>query len=153
MIEVADILRTAAPGYLKAHASDLSRAELKALRDIEQCRTEAMGGHLEICDRCFEGRYSYHSCRNRHCPKCQGERTRRWLDKQRARLLPVPYYLLTFTLPAELRAIARSRPRLVYATLMTADAASLLKLTADPKYLGATPGLLAVLHTWTRAMV
>lgn len=153
MIEVADILRTAAPAYRKANASDLSRADLKVLRDIEQCRTEAMGGHLEICDRCFQGRYSYHSCRNRHCPKCQGERTRRWLDKQRARLLPVSYYLLTFTLPAELRPIARSRPRFVYATLMKAAAAALLKLAADSKYLGATPGILAVLHTWTRAML
>jgi hypothetical protein len=123
------------------------------MRDIEECRTEAKGGHLAVCERCFSSRYSYHSCRNRHCPKCQGERTRRWLEAQRARLLPVPYYLLTFTLPAELRPLAHSRPSLVYSILMKAAASSLLKLCADPKHLGATPGIIAVLHTWTRAML
>jgi hypothetical protein len=123
------------------------------MRDIETCRTEALGGHFAVCDRCLASRFSYHSCRNRHCPKCQGERTRRWLDAQRARLLPVPYYLLTFTLPAELRPLARSRPRLVYSILIKAAAAAVLKLTADPKYLGGTPGIIAVLHTWTRAML
>ena len=153
MVEVADIFRAAGPAYREANASALSRAEKKAMRDIEQCRTAALGGHLAVCEECLQSRYSYHSCRNRHCPKCQGERTRRWLDTQRARLLSVPYYLLTFTLPSELRGIARSRPRLVYAILMKAAAAALLKLTADEKFLGATPGMIAVLHTWTRAML
>jgi hypothetical protein len=151
--EVADILRVAGPAYRKANANRLSRAESRAMQGIEQCRTPALGGHFAVCDQCFLGRFSYHSCRNRHCPKCQGERTERWLEKQRARLLPVPYYLLTFTLPAELRPIARSRPRLVYSILMKAAASAVLKLTADPKFLGATPGMIAVLHTWTRAML
>lgn len=153
MAEVADIFRAAGPAYREANASGMSQAEKKAMRDIEECRTAALGGQLEICDRCLQSRYSYHSCRNRHCPKCQGERTRRWLEKQRERLLPVPYYLLTFTLPAELRPVARSHPALVYSILFRAAAAALLKLTADEKYLGATPGMTGVLHTWTRAML
>jgi hypothetical protein len=153
VVEVADIFRAAGPAYREAHAAGLSHAQRKAMRSIEECRTAALGGHLAVCDHCHESRYSYHSCRNRHCPKCQGERTERWLLAQRARLLPVPYYLLTFTLPAELRPIARAQPRLVYAILMRAASAALLKLAADPKYLGATPGMIAVLHTWTRAML
>ena len=123
------------------------------MRDIEECRTAALGGHFQVCDHCFESRFTYHSCRNRHCPKCQGERTQRWLDAQRERLLPVPYYLVTFTLPAELRPVAHAQPSVLYAILMRAAAAALFKLTADPKFLGATPGMTAVLHTWTRAML
>jgi hypothetical protein len=153
VVEVADIFLAAGPAYRQAHASSMSQSEIKAMLDIEECRTAALGGHLEVCDHCHESRYSYHSCRNRHCPKCQGERTRRWLEAQQERLLPVPYYLLTFTLPGELRPTARSHPRLVYDILMKCAAASLLKLTADPKYLGATPGMTGVLHTWTRAML
>jgi hypothetical protein len=153
VVEVADIFRAAGPAYREANAARLSQAEKKAMRDIEECRTAALGGQLEICDQCFESPYSYHSCRNRHCPKCQGERTRRWLETQRERLLPVPYYLVTFTLPAELRSVAHAQPSLVYAILMRAAAAALFKLAADPKYLGATPGITGVLHTWTRAML
>jgi hypothetical protein len=153
VIEVADILRAAGPAYRAANAPRLSQAQNKAMRDIEQCRTPALGGHVEVCDHCHQSRYSYHSCRNRHCPKCQGERTRRWLESQRARLLPVPYYLLTFTLPAELRSTAYAHPRLVYSILFNAAADSVLKLAADPKFLGATPGITGVLHTWTRAML
>jgi hypothetical protein len=153
VVEVADIFRAAGPAYREANASALSQAQRRAMRDIEECRTEALGGQLQVCERCSERRYSYHSCRNRHCPKCQGHRTRRWLQKQRERLLPVPYYLLTFTLPAELRPIARSRPGLLYSILFKAAAASVLKLTADEKFLGATPGITGVLHTWTRAML
>jgi hypothetical protein len=123
------------------------------MRDIEQCRTAALGGHLRACDRCPALQYSYHSCRNRHCPKCHTDQTRRWLRKQRARLLPCAYFLATFTLPAELRTLARSHQKIVYRLLMTTAAKALLKLTADPDHLGARPGLLAVLHTWTRAMV
>jgi hypothetical protein len=151
--ELADIFRATGAAYREANGPAMSQAERKAMRDIEQCRTEALGGQLEICDQGLQTRYSYHSCRNRHCPKCQGERTRRWLEKQRARLLPVPYYLLTFTLPAELRPVARSRPALCCSILFQAAAAALLKLTADEKFLGATPGITGVLHTWTRAML
>jgi hypothetical protein len=153
MLEVADIVRGAGTVYQRLRAATLLPAQRRALRDIEACRTAALGGHVQACDHCGTRQYSYHSCRNRHCPKCHGEQTQRWLDRQRARLLPCAYFLLTFTLPAELRALARTHQKLVYGILMTAAAAALLKLTADPRYLGARPGLLAVLHTWTRALL
>ena len=128
-------------------------SHLAAMRDIEACRTATLGGHLRACDQCAALRYSYHSCRNRHCPKCHTDQTQRWLKKQRARLLPCSYFLVTFTLPAELRALVRSHQKVLYRLLMTSAARALLKLTADPRYLGARPGLLAVLHTWTRSMI
>ena len=96
MVEVADILRAAAPAYLEAFTS----RQRRALRDIQACRTAALGGHLYQCDRCGRQQYAYHSCRNRHCSKCQGDNAQRWLDLQRARLLPCAYYFLTFALPA-----------------------------------------------------
>lgn len=153
MLELADIVRAAGEVYERLHATTLLPSHRRALRDIVACRTAALGGHVRACDQCSTRQYSYHSCRNRHCPKCHGEQTQRWLDRQRARLLPCAYFLLTFTLPAELRALARAHQRIVYGVLMTAAAAALLKLTADPRYLGARPGVLAVLHTWTRAML
>ena len=153
MLELAHIFRAAGPAYRQAYAARMLPSHLAAMRDIERCRTAAFGGHLCACDRCGARSYSYHSCRNRHCPKCHTDQTRRWLDQQRARLLPCPYFLVTFTLPAELRPLARSHQKLVYGRLMRAAAQALLKLTADPDYLGARPGLLAVLHTWTRAML
>jgi hypothetical protein len=125
----------------------------RALRDIVACRTATLGGHVQACDHCGTRQYSHHSCRNRHCPTCHGEQTQRWLERQRTRLLPCAYFLLTFTVPAELRALARAHQKIVYGVLMTAAAAALPTLTADPRYLGARPGLLAVLHTWTRALL
>jgi hypothetical protein len=153
VLELADIFREAGPAYRQAYATRMLPSHLAAMRDIEACRTATLGGHLRACDRCGARQYSYHSCRNRHCPKCHTDQTRRWLDRQRARLLPCPYFLVTFTLPAELRPLARSHQKLVYGRLLRAAAQALLKLTADPGYLGARPGLLAVLHTWTRAML
>jgi hypothetical protein len=122
---------------------------------IESCRTAALGGQVFRCDHCDHKLYAYHSCKNRHCPKCHGEQTRRWLDTQRARLLlRCPFYHLTFTLPDEMRPLARAHSKVVYRLLMQAAAAAILKLARDPRYLGAaTPGLLTVLHTWTRAML
>jgi hypothetical protein len=153
MLELADIVRAAGEVYQALHGATLLPSHRRALSDIAACRTAALGGHVQACDHCGTRQYSYHSCRNRHCPKCHGAQTQRWLDRQRARLLPCAYFLLTFTLPAELRALARAHQKLVYGVLMTAAAAALLKLTADPRYLGARPGLLAVLHTWTRALL
>jgi Putative transposase/Transposase zinc-binding domain len=153
MLELADIVRAVGEVYRQLHASRLLPSHRRALRDIEACRTPALGGHVQACDHCGARLYSYHSCRNRHCPKCHRDQTERWLDKQRARLLPCAYYLVTFTLPADLRALVQAHQKLVYGLLMTAAAAALLKLTADPRYLGARPGLLAVLHTWTRALL
>jgi len=152
VLELADIFRESGTAYRLAHASRMLPSHLRAMRDIEACRTAALGGHLRACDHCGERQYAYHSCRNRHCPKCHGDQTRRWLDHTRAHLLPCPYFLATFTLPAELRPLARSHQKIVYGALLRAAAEALLKLTADPDYLGARPGLLAVLHTWTRAM-
>lgn len=153
MVELAEIVREAGPAYRQRFAARMPPSHLKALRDIERCRTAALGGHLRQCDACQVLVYSYHSCRNRHCPKCHGEQTRRWLAQQRARLLPCAYYLLTFTLPAQLRDVARAQQHRVYGLLFTAAAESLRTLAADPRYLGARPGLLAVLHTWTRALL
>ncbi|MBI2468070.1 MAG: IS91 family transposase [Candidatus Rokubacteria bacterium] len=153
MLELADIVRAAGEVYQRLHGPTLLPSHRRALHDIAACRTATLGGHVRACDHCGTREYSYHSCRNRHCPKCHGDQTRRWLDRQRARLLPCAYFLLTFTLPAELRALARAHQKLVYGVLMTAAAAALLKLTADPRYLGARPGVLAVLHTWTRALL
>jgi hypothetical protein len=153
VLEVADILRAAGAVTGRLRGRVLAPAELKVARAIVRCRTAAMGGHLKECDACGRRRYSYHSCRNRHCPKCRNEDSSAWLEAQEKRLLTSGYYLVTFTLPQELRPLARAEPRKVYAILMTAAAQSLLKLTRDPRHLGATPGIVGVLHTWTRAML
>ena len=151
MLEVADILRATGP-ELCARLAVLP-SQKRALQAIQQCRTAALGGQVYGCTDCGKLQYSYHSCGNRHCPKCHGQRTERWLQQQRGRLLPCPYFLLTFTLPSELRALARSQQKLLYGLLLNTAAASVQKLCADPKWLGAQPALLGVLHTWTRAML
>ena len=153
MLEVADVFREAGPAYRDSFALRMPASHGKVMRAIEGCRTAVFGGHVLACDRCHAKQYAYHSCRNRHCPKCQGQQGQRWLETQQARLLPVPYYLLTFTLPSELRAVARSHQKIVYGILMTAAAEALAELASNPRYLGARPGMVAVLHTWTRAML
>lgn len=153
MLEVADIFRAAGAAFRDKFGARMLPSHLKVIRDILQCRTPALGGHLLECDSCGERRYSYHSCRNRHCPKCQGDRSSRWVEAQKTRILNCPYFLLTFTLPSELRPVARSHQREVYGNLMRAAAQSLQKLAADPRYLGARPGIIGILHTWTRAML
>lgn len=151
MLELADIVRQAGPAFRAAHA--LSPVQVRALRDIAECRTATRGGQLWCCDVCSAERYVYHSCRNRHCPKCQGEHAERWLEARRAQLPDTPYYLLTFTVPATLRALAKQEPRVVLDLLMRCAANALLALCADPRFLGARPGALAVLHTWSRALL
>lgn len=151
MLEVADIIREHGAAYQARRA--LLPSQQRALRDIQNCRTAHFGGHVAQCDHCGLLHYAYHSCRNRHCPKCHGQQADAWLEAQQAHLLPVPHYLLTFTLPAELRPLAFRHQKLVYGALMRCAAAALLKLTADPRWLGATPTILAVLHTWTRALL
>ncbi len=153
MLEVADIVRAAGEAYRRLHGPRMLPSHRRAMHDLAACRTAALGGHVRACDHCGARQYRSHSCRNRHCPKCHATQTRRWLDTQRSRLLPCASCLVTFTLPAELRPLARSNQKLVYRLLMTAAARALLTLTADPDSLGARPGLLAVLHTWTRAML
>ena len=150
MLEVAHVFRKAGPAYRERFAARMLPSHRKTMRDIEQCRTAALGGHLRQCDHCATAQYSYHSCRNRHCPKCHGDQSRLWLERQRSRLLPCSYFLLTFTLPEPLRELARAQQKIVYGSLLTAAAHSLLELIADPRWLGARPAVLAVLHTWTR---
>ena len=151
MLEVADIIRAAGPEVCARLA--VLPSQKRALQAILQCRTPALGGQVYVCAQCGQLDYSYHSCGNRHCPKCHGQHTERWLERQRARLLPCPHYLLTFTLPAQLRPLAYAHQKLLYGGLLQAAAASLHKLCADPQWLGAQPGSLGVLHTWTRAML
>lgn len=154
MLEVADIFRRWGAAYREKFAARLGARHRAAMAAIERCRTAALGGHLVVCEHCREPSYSYHSCKNRHCPKCHAARTRRWVDKARAKLLlPCPYFLLTFTLPAEIRPLARSEPRTIYRLLLQSSAAALRTLARDPRLLGAEIGALAVLHTWTRAML
>jgi hypothetical protein len=148
MLEVADIFRCHSAAYRATHR--LLPSQLRALQDIEACRTAYFGGHLKQCDHCDRQVYAYHSCRNRHCPKCHGDQTARWLQQQQPRLLPGPYFHFTFTLPAELRAVAFAHQKIVYGLLLRCAAAALQKLALDPQYLGGQLGALAVLHTWTR---
>jgi len=151
-LEVADIVRLHGDTYLRQHGSSLSSVQKRALRDISACRTPLLGGHVYQCDHCQEKIFSYHSCRNRSCPKCHQTQTQHWIQKQRARLPVCSYFLVTFTLPAELRPLPRAHPKKIYGLLMKAAADALQKLAADPQYRGARLGALAVLHTWTRAM-
>jgi hypothetical protein len=125
-------------------------SHLKAMEDIENCRTETMGGHVYLCDQCGEIRYSYHSCKNRHCPKCGNESTDLWLKTQVELLLPENYFLITFTLPAGLRDLARSNQKPIYDLLFTASAQALQKLAMDSKFLGGRIAMIGVLHTWGR---
>ncbi|HUE84580.1 MAG TPA: IS91 family transposase [Vicinamibacterales bacterium] len=153
MPTVADIIRRHGAAY-RAHVGDrLLPSQARVLRDLAGCRTAYFGGALTRCDHCDAQVHRYHSCGNRHCPTCHGPRTEQWLETQRAQLLPCPYYLVTFTLPRDLRALAFAHQRVVYGVLMRSAAAALQRLAADPRYVGARLGCLAVLHTWTRAML
>lgn len=152
MLEIGEIFRQAGDLYRQRHGERMLPSHKRVMRDIESCRTPALGGQLWRCDQCRGESYSYHSCQNRHCPKCHGKQTRRWTETWRARLLPCPFFLLTFTLPAQLRTLARTHQKTVYSILIKSAAESLARMTADPRYLGATPGMIAVLHTWTRDM-
>jgi hypothetical protein len=151
-LEVADIFRSAGPGYRAAHAGHLSLAQLKVMTAIESCRTAALGGHVEACEDCGHWRLAYNSCRNRHCPKCQGAAARIWLDEREADLLPVGYFHVVFTLPAEIAVIALQNKAVVYDLLFKAASETMLTIAADPKHLGARIGITAVLHTWGSAM-
>ncbi|MBI4696749.1 MAG: IS91 family transposase, partial [Gammaproteobacteria bacterium] len=151
-LEVADIFRAHGAAWRLAHAGHLSLGQLKAMSAIEQCRSAALGGHLLRCDACDTTQQAYNSCRNRHCPKCQGAAAQRWLDARQADLLPVAYYHVVFTLPAPLSALAYHHQALLYTLLFKAAAETLTTLAADPKHLGARLGFTAVLHTWGSAL-
>jgi hypothetical protein len=151
-LEVADIFHAAGPAYRAAHAGHLSLHQLKVMSAIEHCRTAALGGHVEACTDCGHWRIAYNSCRNRHCPKCQGAAARTWLAEREADLLPVGYFHVVFTLPAEVADIAFQNKALVYDLLFRAASETMLTIAADPKHLGARIGITAVLHTWGSAL-
>jgi len=151
-LEVADIFHRHGAAWRQANAGHLSRGQLKVMSAVENCRSAALGGHVERCEDCGHHRIAYNSCRNRHCPKCQGAAAKDWLAAREADLLPVGYFHLVFTLPAEIAAIAYQNKTVVYDLLFRAAAETLLTIAADPKHLGARIGTTAVLHTWGSAM-
>ena len=151
-LEVADIFRVAGPAYRASHAGQLSLHQLKVMSAIENCRTAALGGHLEACEDCGHRRIAYNSCRNRHCPKCQGAAARTWLAAREADLLPVGYFHVVFTVPAAIADIAFHNKAAVYDLLFHAAAKTMLTIAADPRHLGARIGITAVLHTWGSAL-
>jgi hypothetical protein len=146
--EVADVFRTYGDEFLARWGHVLSRQQRKAFDDIRDCRTAALGGHLDQCDQCGHCAISYNSCRNRSCPKCQAAARAQWLDDREAELLPVEYFHVVFTLPQQIAPLALQNARIVYSTLFRTVAETLLTIAADPKHLGAAIGFLAVLHTW-----
>jgi hypothetical protein len=151
-LEVADIFRTAGSAYRSIHAGHLSLGQLKVMSAIEACRTGALGGHVEGCEGCGHRRIAYNSCRNRHCPKCQGAAARVWLAEREADLLPVGYFHVVFTLPAEVAEIAFHNKAVLYDLLFQAASRTMMTIAADPKHLGARIGITAVLHTWGSTM-
>lgn len=149
-LELADLVRAHGAAYMSTHR--LASVQHRALRATATCRTAALGGHRETCDRCGAVRVSYNSCRNRHCPKCQTLTKERWLSARKADLLPIPYYHVVFTLPHELNALAQGNPRVIYALLFRAAADTLLTFGRDPRHLGGTIGVTAILHTWGQTL-
>jgi len=151
-LEVADIFLRYGGAWRRTHAGHVSLGQLKAMSAIESCRTAALGGHVERCEDCDHSRIAYNSCRNRHCPKCQGAAAKDWLAERQADLLPVGYFHLVFTLPAEIADIAYHNKAVVYDLLFRASSEALITIAADPKHLGARIGITAVLHSWGSAM-
>src|SRR6516162_2734496 len=147
-LEVADVFRRYGAAYRQQHAGSLSRGQRRVMSAIELCRTAALGGHLEECDCCGHPRPAYHSCRNRHCPKCQSLARAQWLADRQAELLPVGYFHVVFTVPEEIAALAYQNKEVVYGILFRATAETLRTLAADPQHLGAEIGFFAVLHSW-----
>jgi hypothetical protein len=150
--EVADIFRRHGPSYRRAHDGHLGRVERRIMSAIELCRTAALGGHIEACKDCAHARIAYNSCRNRHCPKCQGTARDQWLAARQADLLSMAYFHVVFTAPAEIAAIAFHNKAVVYAILFDAVATTLKTIAADPRHLGGEIGFIAILHTWGQAL-
>jgi len=147
-LEVADIIRAAGDSFWDKQGSHLAWPHRKVLDAVLRCRTATLGGHRDQCVRCGHQAISYNSCRNRHCPKCQGNARAKWLQARSAELLPVPYFHVVFTLPHELSALALGNKRLIYDLLYRASAEAMLEMARDPRHLGADIGFLGVLHTW-----
>ena len=151
-LEVADIFRRHGAAYRSAHDAHMGRVERRIMGAIEVCRTASLGGHVEACEDCRHSRIAYNSCRNRHCPKCQGLARAEWLADRQADLLPAPYFHVVFTVPAEVAAMAFQNKAVIYAILFQAAAETLRTIAADPRHLGAAIGFIAMLHTWGQTL-
>src|ERR1700726_248677 len=151
-LEVADVLRDHGAAWRHANRGHVSLLQLKVMSAIENCRTAALGGHVARCEDCAYTTIAYNSCRNRHCPKCQGAAAKDWLAAREADLLSVPYYHVVFTLPAVIAGIAYQNKTVIYDLLFKASAETMTTIAADPRHLGARIGLTSVLHTWGSAM-
>jgi hypothetical protein len=152
MLELADIFREYGPAYRAKYGDRMLQSHKKAMDDIQHCRTKAMGGHVYYCDACEDRVYAYHSCSNRHCPKCGGDRADTWRDKQRQKLLPVKYFFVTCTLPHTLNDIAHSNQTLIYRLLFQTSAEALQAVALNPEWLSGIIGMIGALHTWDRSM-
>jgi hypothetical protein len=152
VLELADIFRRHGPEYRQTHADHLGGTERRVMAAIEACRTATLGGHVEHCADCGFVRYAFNSCRDRHCPKCQGLARAEWLEARQAELLPVPYFHVVFTVPAPVADLAFHNKEVVYSILFRAATEALRNVAADPRYLGAEIGAIAVLHTWGQAL-
>lgn len=149
-VTLADLVRAHGDAYRRAHR--LARVQTLALRAIAACRTALLGGRRETCDHCGAERITYNSCRNRHCPACQSQASARWIEARRAELLPIPYFHVVFTLPHALNPLAQGNPRVLYTLLFRAASETLLALGRDPRHLGGTIGITAILHTWSQTL-
>lgn len=152
MTTLADIFRRHGSEYLKQYGNHMLPSHHKVIRDVILCRSQHLGGHTWYCDRCQEYHFSYHSCKNRSCPQCQNEKADIWLRMQEKRLLPLEYFMVTFTLPEGLRHVSRSHQKVIYNIFFQTSAQALQKLALDTKYLGGEIGMIAVLQTWTRTI-
>jgi hypothetical protein len=153
VIEVADVFRRFADDYLSAYGASMLPSHRRAIADIQACRTAALGGHLWRCEQCSAEVFSYHSCKNRSCPKCHTDQTERWIEARKAEMLPTTYFHVTVTVPEELREVLRANQRDGYALLMKAAAEAIIEFARDPRHVGGTVGVLAVLHTWTQQLL
>jgi hypothetical protein len=153
MIELADIFRRFGGDYLDKYGNSILYSHQRAIDAITNCRTESLGGHLYGCTKCDTQIFAYHSCKNRHCPKCHTGQTTRWLEQRQTEMLPTPYFHITATIPESLRTIFRSNQEDCYAILMRATADAILELARDPKHIGGTVGILMLLHTWTGQLI
>jgi hypothetical protein len=153
VVALADVFRRFADDYLSRHGASVLPSHRRAITDILACRTHALGGHLWRCNCCSSEIYSYHSCKNRSCPRCHKDQTERWIAAREAELLACPYFHVTVTVPAELREVLRANQRDGYAALMKATAEAIIELARDRRHVGGTVGVMAVLHTWTQQLV
>src|ERR1039457_4334894 len=151
-LEIADIFRDPRPAWRKANAGHVSLGQLKVMSAIESCRTAALGGHVKRCEDCLHTQIAYNSCRNRHCPKCQGSQALEWMKQRKSELLDVPYFHVVFTLPGRIAAIAYQNKAVIYDLLFKASSQTMRAIAADPKHLGVKIGFTSVLHTWGPAM-